>query len=121
MDGKGSDASTVSAETDAERAVFDRLLERFTVLSGEPGAPDILAWYRLDKLIGGNETPRLTELAMAVHRLENALDAGRARLPKIDLMEPADIERHPGFDGVENEILTEEDIVLQVRARIERG
>lgn len=121
MDDNSSDAPAVSSQTDAERAVFTRLLDRFTMLSREPAARDILAWYRLDELMEPDAAPRLSELAMAVHRLENALDNGRAQLPEIDLMEPADIERHPGFDGVENEVITEEDLVLQVRARIGRG
>ena len=36
-------------------------------------------------------------------------------------MEPDDIARHPGFDGVEDEVVAEEDYLLPLRGAIGVG
>ena len=105
-----------------EQRIWSGYAERLAELRADPRAATVLERYHLAELTA--DTPagsRLCDLAAAVHHLENALDAGRAPMPAIELMEPDDIARHPGFDGVEDELVAEEDYLLDLRQAIGVG
>ena len=106
----------------AEQRIWALYASRLDELRRDPRASAILARYHLDELAA--DTPggaRLADLAAAVHHLENALEPTRAPLPGISLMEPEDVERHPGFDGVEDEVVAEEEFLLALREAIGVG
>lgn len=105
-----------------EQRIWTGYAQRLAELRADPRAATVLERYHLAELTA--DTPpasRLCDLAAAVHHLENALDAGRAPMPDIELMEPDDIARHPGFDGVEDELVAEEDYLLELRQAIGVG
>jgi hypothetical protein len=105
-----------------EQQIWTRYAERLAELRADPRAAAVLQRYRLAELAPGTPAgARLADLAAAVHHLENALDPGRAPLPDIALMEPDDVARHPGFDGVEDEVVAEEDYLLALRQAIGVG
>lgn len=105
-----------------EQRIWTRYAERLDELRRDPRAATVLDRYHLGELAPGTpRNARLADLAAAVHHLENALDTDRAPLPGIALMEPDDIERHPGFDGVEDEVVAEEDYLLALREAIGVG
>lgn len=102
-----------------EQRIWNGYAQRLAELRTDPRATTVLERYRLGELVAGTPAgARLADLAAAVHHLENALDVGRAPLPGIELMEPDDVARHPGFDGVEDELVAEEDYLLALREAI---
>lgn len=107
------------AVSDAERRIWEAYVARLTELRADEHAAQVLTHYGLDHFIDGPlDEARSSDLAAAIHHLEHALEPARAALPDIALMEPDDIERHPGFDGVEEEIVAEEEFLLAVRKSI---
>ncbi|MCQ4041857.1 hypothetical protein ACFOSC_32015 [Streptantibioticus rubrisoli] len=114
--------AVAAALTAPELDIRERLQSRFDELAADSSAREILRWYGMEHLLdddGGER--RVFDLAAAVHHLENALDGDRAALPKVELMEPDDIARHPGFDDVEQEILDEEEFLLALRRSLRDG
>jgi hypothetical protein len=105
-----------------EQRIWIRYAQRLAELRADPRAAIVLDRYHLGELAAGTPAAaRLADLAAAVHHLENALDGDRAPLPDIALMEPDDVARHPGFDGVEDELVAEEDYLLVLRQAIGVG
>jgi len=105
-----------------EQRIWSLYAQRLAELRQDRRAATVLDRYHLGELSAGTpDSARLADLAAAVHHLENALDADRAPLPDIELMEPDDVARHPGFDGVEDELVAEEDYLLALREAIGVG
>lgn len=108
-----------TALSDAEERIWQAYVDRLTELRADERAATVLAHYRMEHFLSGSlDGTRICDLSTVIHHLENALEPVRAPLPDIALMEPDDIERHPGFDGVEEEILAEEEFLLTVRKAI---
>jgi hypothetical protein len=100
----------------AEQRIREGYIASLTRLRAHPKAAEILAGYQLSHFAAGPlDDARISDLAVVIHRLENAIETERAALPVIALMEPDDIVRHPGFDGVEAEVVAEEEYMLRVR------
>lgn len=118
-----STVEQLSAVSDAEKRIWETYVSRLTELRADERAATVLAHYGMEHFLEGPlDDARLCDLATAIHHLENALEPVRAALPAdIALMEPDDVERHPGFDGVEEEIVAEEEFLLQVRRAIHGG
>ena len=108
-----------SAVSDAEHRIWETYVARLTELRADERAAKVLTHYGMEHFLSGSlDEARLSDLSAAIHHLENALEPVRAALPDIALMEPDDVERHPGFDGVEEEIVAEEEFLLTVRRSI---
>ena len=111
--------NTPAALSFAEQRIWEGYIASLTELRTHPNAAEVLAHYRLARLATGSlDGARISDLAVAIHHLENALETERAMLPAIEFMEPDDIKRHPGFDGVEDEVVAEEEYLLNLRQLI---
>ncbi|MBS2964826.1 hypothetical protein KGA66_17345 [Actinocrinis puniceicyclus] len=104
------------AWTEAETQIRRGYTARLANLLRHPQARAVLTAAGLGQLCAPETADaRLSDLAVALYRLENALSEDRAALPPLSLMEPDDVERHPGFDGVEVDALAEEEHLLELR------
>jgi len=111
--------ATPTALSGLEERIWEHYAQRLGELRCDPRAAEVLSYYHLEEIANGSlDGARMSDLAVAIHHLENAFDDRRAALPEIALMEPDDIARHPGFDGVESEVVAEEDHLLAIRKAI---
>jgi len=103
----------------AEQQARVRLGERLAELMELPYSRQLLDGYGLGHVADApSASLRFTDLASAVHRLEYATETSRAPMAVEPFVTSADAERHPGFDGVEEEILAEERWLSSVAASV---
>ncbi|MFB7380485.1 hypothetical protein ACFC6U_24095 [Kitasatospora purpeofusca] len=108
--------TTAAAWIAPELKIWKDYTARLARLREHPQAGAVLAHSQLDFLAEGPiDGIRVSDLSVAVFRLENALADSRAALPELALMEPDDVRRHPGFDGVEDDSVAEEQRLLSLR------
>ncbi|MFF2044091.1 hypothetical protein ACFVVX_27090 [Kitasatospora sp. NPDC058170] len=107
---------TAEAWIAPELQIWKDFAARLATLREHPQAKAVLAHAQLDALAEGPlDGIRVSDLSVAIFHLENALADDRAPLPKLALMEPDDVLRHPGFDGVEDDSVAEEERLLSLR------
>ncbi|WP_431783452.1 hypothetical protein [Streptomyces chumphonensis] len=111
--------TTAEAWSAPEREIRAGYVTRLTELRRHPRAREVLDHAQLAFLMEGPlEDARVSDLSVAIFHLENALEPVRVPLPRLSLMEPDDIVRNPGFDGVEEEMVAEENRLLTLRKAI---
>ncbi|MFJ4097678.1 hypothetical protein ACIPYS_39465 [Kitasatospora sp. NPDC089913] len=107
---------TAEAWSAPERQIWEGYAARLAELREHPWAKAVLAHAQLEFLAAGPlEDIRVSDLSVAIFHLENALADNRVALPDLALMEPDDVRRHPGFDGVEDDSVAEEERLLSLR------